>query len=89
MALEIECLYCGRPYKCNNYTTKIVGPIIETTCPICKMEIKKNMSAFLDVIIGGDECVFVPKAMAMIRLSREIGRLVNNETSYSKRCKLI
>ena len=85
MSLEIHCLFCGSPYACNNSTSKLVGPILETTCPTCRRELKKNFSSFLEEHVGGEECVFFPKIMMMIKLGRSIEGTINLESAYKRK----
>lgn len=85
MSLKIHCLFCDSPYICDNSTTRLVGPVIETTCPVCKKELKKNFSSFLDEHIGGEECVFFPKIIMMIKLGRAIESTINVESAYKRK----
>lgn len=84
MQIDVRCLGCGEMYACNQATTKIFGPIIDTKCPACGHFVSKNYSAFLfdqaDSIEGK-----VGRARHMIAMAQAISEIVSNEESFKKK----
>ena len=84
MQVEIRCLSCKGVYVCRQGNTKIFGPIIDTTCPLCGNFVSKNYSAFVRDQTDDIEENFA-QAGAMIRLAQAISKIISNEESFKKK----
>jgi hypothetical protein len=86
MDITIHCSSCKCLYLGLRNNTKIIGPIVETTCPQCKKFILQNLGAFLEQQtkdIYGD----IKKASCMIYLGQSMEKYLNEESPSSKRKK--
>lgn len=86
MQVKVSCLDCGEMYLCNQATTKIYGPIIDTKCPVCGHFVSKNYSAFLFDQTNKLEDK-VERAKVMIAYAQAISEIVSNEVSFKKKKK--
>lgn len=86
MTAEIRCMECKGVYVCTQRNTKIFGPIIDATCPLCGNFVSKNYSAFLS---DQTENIVeqISKARTMIKLARLISSIVSDEESFKKKKK--
>ena len=89
MKVKLCCLKCKVKYTCSQRNTKIVGPILTTTCPECGCTTTKNYSAFLDAqtdhIRRGRYILHNAKAKAMILLAQAISSIISNEEAFKKK----
>lgn len=91
MRIEVCCLECGDNYMCSKRNTKIFGPVIDTTCPLCGKTTSRNYSAFIEAQCTnhtlGRYTLHSAKARAMIQLARAISSIISNEESFQKKKK--
>ena len=89
MQIKVRCLSCGKTYICHQGNTKIFGPIIDTTCPMCRNKTSKNYSAFLEAqtenIMVGHYAKHNEKARIMITLAQAISKVISNEEAFRKK----
>ena len=77
MAINICCLRCKNTYSIGVQTVKIHGPLLKTTCPLCKQETTQNFSAFLRDQMHVDKENKLTHAVNMISLGRAISKAIN------------
>ena len=88
MNLGIRCVQCSKYYPCSQRNTKLLGPIIKTTCPFCGHSEERNYSAFLDSQFNPEKngvTLHNLKAGGMIALARAISSIVSNEESFKRK----
>jgi hypothetical protein len=57
--MGIECLSCGRFFKSDMTTVRIIGPDVKVTCPFCSYEYKGKLNRFVDTQVGG----YIPQSV--------------------------
>jgi hypothetical protein len=78
------CSACEKEYRYTISNTRIRGPVINTVCPHCKLEIQRNITAFIDKQVDIEDNG-ISKARIMINMARTIGTRINDEPSFNKR----
>jgi len=87
MHLEIKCKACGYSFLCVPSTARIKGPLITTTCPKCKVEVPRNLSAFVGSFFEDEEVKLLQKTRAMISLAQDVASEIGQDLSFDKRKK--
>jgi hypothetical protein len=67
--MKINCLFCRESYVCIIDNTKIVGPVIETECPICGKKLIKNLSSFIEAQVNSNVSA-IQRAVTMQKYKR-------------------
>lgn len=52
MDYEIICTDCDKKFFMNIFNTRIVGPHIEVTCPLCGFFVDRNVSKFSEIQVN-------------------------------------
>ena len=78
MRLYIKCVSCNETFLGHLDTIKVYGTMVETNCPHCSKHIVSNLNKFCEGQIGEVDNR-LHKARLMIKLSRVVSKLFNND----------
>jgi hypothetical protein len=84
--VKLRCLECNEHYVCLTSNTKILGPVIETTCPNCKKETIANFGAFLHKQTKVVEGRF-SRVNAIINMAKELRYINEDYPGFRKKRK--
>ena len=88
MKQSVVCFECGTKFVCTKVNTKVVGPIVEVTCPCCHKKVQRNMSAFLfEQTNDLPDVACLSRARKMILMAEIIGKTTNDDYMFIRKKK--